>query len=186
MKNDVFAYFNPRTPCGVRLDDAIGIIAAGSISIHAPLAGCDRQSDRRRAHAVNFNPRTPCGVRPFGRRSRGHNMNFNPRTPCGVRQDLARQRIYIFPFQSTHPLRGATERAVRVRGRGHISIHAPLAGCDHGRIRDPGAACHFNPRTPCGVRRLNICAAVCLLTFQSTHPLRGATCCFSYRSRRRC
>ena len=41
MKNDDFAYFNPRTPCGVRLIIAVIELKGSEISIHAPLAGCD-------------------------------------------------------------------------------------------------------------------------------------------------
>ena len=33
-------------------------------------------------------------------------------------------------FQSTHPLRGATEPVRALTVHGVISIHAPLAGCD--------------------------------------------------------
>ena len=35
-----------------------------------------------------------------------------------------------------------------------ISIHAPLAGCDSYYYVDYKLPWHFNPRTPCGVRRL--------------------------------
>ena len=35
------AYFNPRTPCGVRRRAIGATPVMGSISIHAPLAGCD-------------------------------------------------------------------------------------------------------------------------------------------------
>ena len=35
-------YFNPRTPDGVRLKDAVCIAFIANISIHAPLTGCDR------------------------------------------------------------------------------------------------------------------------------------------------
>ena len=79
-------------------------------------------------------------------------------------------------FQSTHPLRGATNVRILLEP----NIH------------------HFNPRTPCGVRRVvteaydaNVgisihaplagCDATAVGTitdereFQSTHPLRGAT-----------
>ena len=61
-------YFNPRTPCGVRpyLDLLSTVVVA--ISIHAPLAGCDR-------------PRSPIGFTP---------TYFNPRTPCGVRRAILR------------------------------------------------------------------------------------------------
>ena len=57
-------YFNPRTPCGVRLSSAAG-------------QGTDR----------DFNPRTPCGVRRFSSTVPVAPGHFNPRTPCGVRQD---------------------------------------------------------------------------------------------------
>ena len=57
-------YFNPRTPCGVRLRH-VEIFCRG----------------------LNFNPRTPCGVRPPGCcNPRTGPPDFNPRTPCGVRR----------------------------------------------------------------------------------------------------
>ena len=57
-------------------------------------------------------------------------------------------------FQSTHPLRGATD----------IDNHP------HAVIRN------FNPRTPCGVRRdYGVKRMLQEDGFQSTHPLRGAT-----------
>ena len=79
-----------------------------------------------------------------------------------------------------------------------ISIHAPLAGCDILAPCSHKINRYFNPRTPCGVRRcacarkapqrisihaplagcdqagMLVFAAIVL--FQSTHPLRGATC----------
>ena len=57
-----------------------------------------------------------------------------------------------------------------------ISIHAPLAGCDSTLVENRlEAAGDFNPRTPCGVRRTGVSSAYRDTTFQSTHPLRGAT-----------
>ena len=78
---------------------------------------------------------------------------FNPRTPCGVRPGAEHRRHLRDEFQSTHPLRGATERYFYYTRR-HI---------------------HFNPRTPCGVRLLSSVSFANKLKFQSTHPLRGAT-----------
>ena len=79
-----------------------------SISIHAPLAGCDYFSTARLPNIIHFNPRTPCGVR--------HTY------------------LVVFPtdkaFQSTHPLRGATYHYPTNNRYCPISIHAPLAGCD--------------------------------------------------------
>ena len=59
-----------------------------------------------------------------------HNSDFNPRTPCGVR-----------------PADTYAEAK-----RELISIHAPLAGCDHRRSETNQYLRDFNPRTPCGVR----------------------------------
>ena len=79
-------HFNPRTPCGVRpsfvrsmapevefqsthplrgatLCPATGAGQGGTISIHAPLAGCDCGWWTGSTGPGNFNPRTPCGVR---------------------------------------------------------------------------------------------------------------------------
>ena len=173
-------YFNPRTPCGVRLviigdcvtltgfqsthplrgatTDKSVTIQTGDISIHAPLAGCDgsfvfpspvhhrfqsthplRGATRRkktfRRQAPNFNPRTPCGVRHGGLLCRFPRRDFNPRTPCGVRR---RHFAVVFPpmgFQSTHPLRGATNGLEGVDDSFDISIHAPLAGCDSKNVQ---------------------------------------------------
>ena len=169
-------HFNPRTPCGVRQillqvpyfrltfqsthplrgatrnirdsknDMTISIHAplAGcdswrynyfdyfSISIHAPLAGCDydrHADDHRHRH---FNPRTPCGVRPAPVHLLANYAGISIHAPLAGCD--ARGKIFAFcrsQFQSTHPLRGATLHDRRERERLH----------------------HFNPRTPCGVRR---------------------------------
>ena len=39
--SSLYAYFNPRTPCGVRLAVHGLTLVPENISIHAPLAGCD-------------------------------------------------------------------------------------------------------------------------------------------------
>ena len=123
------------------------------ISIHAPLAGCDIQA------ITNV----------FS------GLDFNPRTPCGVRLAVRLLPVPISIFQSTHPLRGATLRLQAFRAQPRISIHAPLAGCDPGLQRLQSARLNFNPRTPCGVRHFTPDKLTQRRTFQSTHPLRGAT-----------
>ena len=100
--------FNPRTPCGVRPLRLHVVDYIVNISIHAPLAGCDFDFCCLRTGARDFNPRTPCGVRPLGN------------------EGLTIASV----FQSTHPLRGATDTKQRLSGGEKISIHAPLAGCD--------------------------------------------------------
>ena len=190
--------FNPRTPCGVRpsprmqrtrrrtfqsthpLRGATHLHRISkfpaSISIHAPLAGCDPPW------------KWPKAVRPKF-------QSTHPLRGATVRPPFVWKG---FPFQSTHPLRGATLMyAYRAKPR-RISIHAPLAGCDIcGKSPDSivfpfqsthplrGAtlallyhrflATYFNPRTPCGVRRVHLRLRNNRCGFQSTHPLRGAT-----------
>ena len=81
---------------------------------------------------------------------------------------------YVNGFQSTHPVRGATTRALGVELASRISIHAPRAGCDQiifkgmdkpafqsthpvrgatdELLEENNGLTNFNPRTPCGVR----------------------------------
>ena len=126
------------------------------ISIHAPRAGCDR---RKRTNpnrpSCHFNPRTPCGVRrkswsrPW---ASWRKISIHaPRAGCDLwMSSRTRGRP---PFQSTHPVRGAT-RAVRPlpSWNGYFNPRTPCGvrpgrGVDYG-----GGRGHFNPRTPCGVR----------------------------------
>ena len=80
------------------------------------------------------------------------------------------------PFQSTHPLRGATTvGAQAVFTDGFQSTH-PLRGATRPtRVMLPFVRRNFNPRTPCGVRRRLYNNPWAVFKFQSTHPLRGAT-----------
>ena len=121
----------------------------------------------------HFNPRTPCGVRPARHTGASASTHFNPRTPCGVRHLHHDTQRRTRRFQSTHPLRGATDlRGCLVTSDG-ISIHAPLAGCDEREVFAPARGKHFNPRTPCGVR-LPQCAFDVVRAGISIHaPLAG-------------
>ena len=147
------ADFNPRSPCGERRPSATGVCAsslfqsalplrgatpdgaphtdAAGISIRAPLAGSDINSDELQtynyifqsalplrgatshpctstARRSNFNPRSPCGERLPFRRIASRGINFNPRSPCGERP---------------------TDEVTKPRNI-DISIRAPLAGSD--------------------------------------------------------
>ena len=146
--------FNPRAPCGARLE-ALGNLgikvlfqstrpvrgATGSllfffsgngISIHAPRAGRDLFTIMIIRLYQDFNPRAPCGARPA----------------CDRDQDQHQQ------FQSTRPVRGAT---------------AILSGSSCVKV-------DFNPRAPCGARLPQTMAGMSPAIFQSTRPVRGATC----------
>ena len=58
-------------------------------------------------------------------------------------------------FQSTLPVWGATRGIPQVERLLMISIHAPRVGSDRQRYGVLRAAYEFNPRSPCGERRLN-------------------------------
>ena len=104
-------------------------------------------------------------------------------------------------FQSTHPMRDATNSAdMRTAADWYfnpripcgmrrpielsvltfitISIHASHAGCDlsYGRWRH--STDNFNPRIPCGMRQNYTYVIYPELVFQSTHPMRDATSTF--------
>ena len=149
---------------------------AVGISIHAPREGCDSFISTRNTSGRYFNPRTPRGVRPDQSGSAGDSArNFNPRTPRGVRREELRYTILDISFQSTHPARGATLRAVDQLRLRVISIHAPREGCDRTTGRLEPTTPNFNPRTPRGVRQERDVLALSRRGFQSTHPARGAT-----------
>ena len=78
------------------------------VSIHAPHAGRDHVSRALLRQMSRFNPRAPCGARP------------NPVWYEGGDNK----------FQSTRPMRGATELFVPQRDEVIVSIHAPHAGRD--------------------------------------------------------
>ena len=126
--------FNPRAPCGARPRWGRQRSASCGISIHAPRAGRDAHLSGRRS----FWP------------------NFNPRAPCGARLDAHRHLIlHIEQFQSTRPVRGATGAPQLKVSRIRISIHAPRAGRDAISVLPQFLLRDFNPRAPCGARRLH-------------------------------
>ena len=124
--------FNPRTPCGVRRAGRGAALCAPPISIHAPRAGCDRSQMLLQTMTRHFNPRTPCGVRLREGDTAWHCGAISIHAPrAGCDDDVPAWAREETQFQSTHPVRGATRARTASR---------------HTRQ-------HFNPRTPCGVRR---------------------------------
>ena len=147
------------------------------ISIHAPRVGSDPTSQPTTAAIANFNPRSPCGERPgilvicyhpgefqstlpvWGAtrntyRATAERRNFNPRSPCGERLNLYIPGFAKFLFQSTLPVWGATiVLALRACGN-EISIHAPRVGSDVFTPLKSNTTSYFNPRSPCGERRM--------------------------------
>ena len=82
-------YFNPRSPCGERLDSARANAEQTKISIHAPRVGSDCSRGARLRKRYNFNPRSPCGERPGPIPRHPSPSHFNPRSPCGERPEVS-------------------------------------------------------------------------------------------------
>ena len=146
------------------------------ISIHAPLAGCDARERYSRAHRDDFNPRTPCGVRPALPSIGGPPCrNFNPRTPCGVRLVCGFICHNIVKFQSTHPLRGATFCICRAFARSTFQSTHPLRGATIPvrMVKKESKISIHAPLAGCDARLRYQHSRES--KFQSTHPLRGAT-----------
>ena len=78
------------------------------VSIHAPLAGCDRLAILRATVGSSFNPRTPRGVRL----GRGFLFEvdylFQSTHPSRGATPCLLNTGFDLRFQSTHPSRGAT------------------------------------------------------------------------------
>ena len=126
-------YFNPRAPCGARRRNCNSMGQVHKISIHAPHAGRDCQAAHREPYCTNFNPRAPCGARLdvlfLHALTR---CDFNPRAPCGARRFRYVTVAFVWSFQSTRPMRGATFYILPTMRARDISIHAPRAGRDGG------------------------------------------------------
>ena len=192
------AHFNPRTPCGVRRNGSakqqtktifqsthplrgatrrpLLSFPLIHISIHAPLAGCDEYPYPQRPLPLEFQSTHPLRGATVTTLCVKAIAIISIHAPLAGCDDKMLRRVYkLYIFQSTHPLRGATLYGGNGRGGRGISIHAPLAGCDGLRMQYNIIAVHFNPRTPCGVRRTDGSTTTPPTSFQSTHPLRGAT-----------
>ena len=124
------------------------------ISIHAPRMGCDAfSSSVSVCSSISIHaPRMGCDATrclPFLSMARRISIHA-PRMGCDVRDE---------GFDLGH----------------NISIHAPRMGCDFGISQPRRITTHFNPRTPYGVRRIFRGFLPAIKSFQSTHPVWGAT-----------
>ena len=123
--------FNPRSPYGERPLEKLGIFPDEIISIHAPLTGSDQTVTVKIYINPYFNPRSPYGERPLWRaRDINFQIRFQSTLPLrGATEKNMMQKWWPL-FQSTLPLRGATGAGPRYSIGSFISIHAPLTGSD--------------------------------------------------------
>ena len=139
------------------LRSATGLCLLGrrrmGISIHALLAECDQQKEQERYESREFQST--------------HSLR-SATPPSSFRVTISVISIHALLAECDQFASGQS-------GVCFISIHALLAECDSG-IHDIRTRCHhFNPRTPCGVRRWKLHGNLLRGAFQSTHSLRSAT-----------
>ena len=147
------ADFNPRAPYGARpqvrelwrghhgfqstrpIRGATGqgrhLTVGQDISIHAPHTGRDVTSRNQGNLVLDFNPRAPYGARPV----KGHMISVQYR------------------FQSTRPIRGATEQGAPPHPYSGFQSTRPIRGatCCYRWVRYYRR--NFNPRAPYGARQ---------------------------------
>ena len=83
----LFDNFNPRTPDGVRPHETTAEAAETTISIHAPLTGCDDKSKKTYYSLATISIHAPLtGCDGIVAQTAPELGNFNPRTPDGVRR----------------------------------------------------------------------------------------------------
>ena len=169
--------FNPRAPYGARLDWTVSIWAAYPFQSTRPIRGATRSCSRSATPRPYFNPRAPYGARLRRQRrgAGGDRISIHaPHTGRDLRTTSSGG--FALSFQSTRPIRGATNHVVAVLPVHPISIHAPHTG------RDPALRQRFGPVSAISIHAPHTgrdCRPAqrnpSEPTFQSTRPIRGAT-----------
>ncbi len=170
------ARFNPRAPCGARRRQVVQQVVVVEVSIHAPRAGRDVTANDEDVAHVAFQSTRPV---------RGATRRHHRQAPGGR-------------FQSTRPVRGATFHLREPRSTSEFQSTRPVRGATRPRSPPGCRRRSFNPRAPCGARRLGdhheaLGVLVSIhapragrdgvegedvrprFQFQSTRPVRGAT-----------
>ena len=124
----------------------------------------------------HFNPRAPCGARL------GILGNYDPVIVISIHAPRAGRDYIIgykfpidFRFQSTRPVRGATEMTIDNNQSIQISIHAPRAGRDASPDMFGIKNAKFQSTRPVRGATIRGGHAEMRFQFQSTRPVRGAT-----------
>ena len=133
---------------------------AKTVSIHAPRAGRDPAQMGMESRLSRFQSTRPVRGATSSLGIPRRAACFNPRAPCGARP--------------AHLMEGWADQTV--------SIHAPRAGRDRRCQWWADSPVRFNPRAPCGARLRTASIRLVSVAFQSTRPVRGATCPHSVRA----
>ena len=153
------AYFNPRSPCGERLQQLALCPAIEVFQSTLPVRGATNGNGRKLANTYKFQSTLP--VRGATR--------------------LGSFGVSTIQFQSTLPVRGATGDLSAGPGRAAgFQSTLPVRGATRWKVVKRPRPKNFNPRSPCGERRFARDGKDIVLLFQSTLPVRGATSRFLF------
>ena len=153
------------------------------VSIHAPRTERDSNDDKRfgNSYVSIHAPRTERDI--FSIALQLDRNGFNPRAPYGARRMVPGNPTVFVWFQSTRPVRSATDTPTNCIRSISVSIHAPRTERDKRKLWiDPrGIVSIHAPRTERDgfVRHFRMR----YLRFQSTRPVRSATGIFFYPCR---
>ena len=114
--------FNPRSPCGERLESSNKTLSQTQFQSTLPVRGATVQVRGDTLYTRYFNPRSPCGERPLAGPAVCHGAavfqsTLPVRGATGRRGGLP---AHLAAFQSTLPVRGAT------RGKDYAAKYEPL------------------------------------------------------------
>ena len=126
------------------------------ISIHAPRVGCDAHVRRRRSCKTHFNPRTPCGARHSGVQAKAETYEFQSTHPVRGATDLSHTTHFINNISIHAPRVGRDSLEAPIHEQTLISIHAPRVGRDQSCVPAAPFLRNFNPRATCGARHLRV------------------------------
>ena len=102
-------YFNPHSPCGERLTTGIDYYVTDLFQSTLPMRGATIWVSADKHPVNDFNPHSPCGERPaVTGKIHSFVVDFNPHSPCGERRFRQLHGVWLWGFQSTLPMRGAT------------------------------------------------------------------------------
>ena len=146
------------------------------ISIHAPRAGSDSPAVGSALSYPTFQSTLPVRGATSAENTRVSQEQISihaPRAGSDIFSISTQERSSI----SIHAPRAGSDRVSAESSRvATISIHAPRAGSDDNGNNKTTPSSDFNPRSPCGERHHHIPDAYYDRRFQSTLPVRGATC----------
>ncbi len=147
----VLCDFNPRSPCGERLYEAVTEVSDSLFQSTLPMRGATPAAAPA-GPAVRFQSTLPMRGATSFRSIIASSKIFQSTLPMRGATSCTSSKHITGPFQSTLPMRGATHLVMVHVSPAGISIHAPHAGSDPCSGAAYACTTDFNPRSPCGER----------------------------------